>query len=106
MIEGIFVEVGAEELKALLLKRAEFHRAKAAEHKKRQDLVADVEEVEQDGYSNQTARGVKATLKESAAMHERRANYFSFLAEHLVPEVYRLGEVDLTKLEFFDRFGF
>ena len=96
MIEGIFMDVTSAELDEHLRARALHHKDRAGTYARQSaELEADQSEHDQN-LSNNPVR----SLKDSQRHHQTRAELFTFMADHLVPnEVYRVSESDLTRLE-------
>jgi hypothetical protein len=100
MIEGIHVDVDSKELNNLILERAAVHKGKALAYNKQ---VKDLEASgigEDANLSGDPVSGLKGKVKD----HERKAAYFQFLADHIVPnETYRLSMSDLSNIELLSR---
>ena len=96
MIEGLKIELSSDNLRAHLLKRAEHHRQKAALYGEK---VASLKSngVEAQAMTNDPIH----SLLSSQRSHAQSAAFFQGFADNLVPnERYRLGEHDLSRIEF------
>ena len=85
-----------------MLKRAEHHEERSRFY------ANQVESLRKGGarFANVTNDPI-SSLEGSAASHTRKASYFRFMAEHVIPdETYRLEESDLAKLELVAGYGF
>ena len=94
IIEGVKIDVPSDELKTHLLDRATLHHEKAARY---DSQARELQELgDQQGQTNDPVHGLQMKFQE----HQRKAELFSFMANHLVPGVtYRLSERDLTYVE-------
>lgn len=94
MIEGIKIELSSKELRDHLLERVSYHDGKRAFY---EGQVASLRAggVNEQAVSNDPV----SSLEMSARRHSERADFFSFMADHLIDETYRLSESDLTRIE-------
>ena len=100
MIEGIRIDISSSELKEHLEERAEFHR------KKSEWYSTQVTSLREGGVTPAPmSNDPVASLANSASGHKEKAAYFSFLAQHLIPdELYRLTEDDMGNIELASRY--
>ena len=101
MIEGLHFDLEHDELKGHLEAKASYHIKKQAWY---HDRIKDLKEggVESD---HQVSGGDPLqNLENQANKHGGRADFFQFLADHLISETYRLSESDLRTLEFIGRY--
>ncbi len=103
MIEGLKVELTADELGRLLERRVEHHREVAADCDSRRIRLRTVTTPNPDDTEEQLAAAwppYLENLERRAERHRDRADALQFLREHLVAhEIYRLGEDDLETLQ-------
>jgi hypothetical protein len=100
MIEGLKIDVSADELTSHLNERVEYHKAKREFYEKQVQGLRDGG-VGQGMQSNDPV----SSLQGSAKSHGDREGLFRFLADHVVTdETYRLSEQDLTRLEIIGRY--
>lgn len=97
MIDGLKIDVTAEELEGHLRERSEYHAGRSVAYKSQAVGVQEIQE--EDGgpasYSNSPSR----SLSESAENHRKKSAYYLFLADHIVRgETYRLTERDLGEI--------
>lgn len=86
MIEGLHVEVSAEELAALMSAREAVLTQKAEQHEKQAEAIADALE----GVARSSV-DPKRELRERSQDYRQRAATMAFLRQHLIAgEVYRL----------------
>lgn len=98
MIEGIRIELTTQELKDHLLARVKYHQEKGQWYA---DRAQELKDHGSEGKSMDPA----SALRQSANTHADREAFFTFLAQHLIPEeIYRLSESDFSRLEFAARF--
>jgi hypothetical protein len=99
-VEGIKIAMTTEKLLSHLQKRIDYHKTKSAFYKEQVEKLREGGVKENMGVSNDPTR----SLLNSAEEHTGRADLFSVLAEHLIPnETYILGDHDLTRLELISR---
>lgn len=101
MIQGIKIQISSKELKTHLNDKVKLHKEKEAFYNAQvKNLEKGVEQnvVDESLYNNASNNPV-STLQQSAKKHKQRAEFFQFIADHLVNEDYELTESDLTKLE-------
>jgi hypothetical protein len=110
MIEGLKLDVRAEELVAKLDERVAMHRAKAeaygAQLRRLGDIGPDPED--EDVVAELRGRGSpRHSLERKHHEHTERVALLTFLRDHLVGgEVYRLSDEDLRFAELLpDRYG-
>lgn len=99
MIEGIQVDISADEFEKIARERHDFHHDRMTAFKAE---LARVKEYDlPDGGTLGPIGGSPANeLSHRIKDHQARAEFFQFLADHVVPtEVYRLGKNDLRTLE-------
>jgi hypothetical protein len=103
MIEGLKVELTADELTRLLADRIEHHRDVASDCDARRTRLQGTTASDPDDTEQQLAAAwphYLEHLERRAERHRERAGALQFLREHLVAhEVYRLGEEDLQMLQ-------
>ena len=103
MIEGLRVDLTADELTRLLEERIEHHREVAADCDSRRIRLQAVVTPDPDDTDEQLAAALPAyvdNLERRAERHRDRADALEFLRDHLVAhEIYRLGETDLEMLQ-------
>ena len=95
MIDGIKIQLKSEELKQHLLDKVKYHQNKNSFY---EDQVNALKSggIKSEAVTNDPV----SSLEQSAKKHKGKAEYFQFLADHLVAdEIYQLSENDLTKLE-------
>ena len=100
MIEGLKIDIEADELKAHLDSRAEYHEGKAKFYG---EQVASLKAggVGAVAQSNDPV----SSLQSSAKQHKDRAGFYRFMSEHIIlGETYRLDESDLGRLEIVARY--
>lgn len=102
MIEGIHVDVLADEMKELLLGRKVHHEKKLSLYKQQLESMLATEAALKEEtlsvgkFSN--ASPIK-TMEESVERHTSCIAFYDFLAKHVVTgETYRLGQDDLRQL--------
>jgi hypothetical protein len=102
MIEGLKVDLTADELTRLLKQRIDHHRDIADDCVTRRVRLQTVTTPHPDDTEEQLAAAWPAyldNLERRAERHRDRAEALQFLREHLVVhEIYRLGEEDLAML--------
>jgi len=110
MVEGLKLDVRAEELVARLDERVSAHRAKvdayAAQLRRLGDIGPDPDD--DDGMAELRGRGSpRRSLEQKHQQHTERAALLTFLRDHLVAgEIYRLSEEDLRFAELLpDRYA-
>ena len=97
MIEGLHFDLSADEMREHLIAKAKHHNERTTWYLSR---VRDLRDggVESD---HQVSGGDPLkNLQTQADRHNHRADFFKFLADHIVNETYRLSEGDLRTLEF------
>ncbi len=105
MIEGLKLDVKAEELVRSLAERIRYHRSKAESYSAQIDKLGEVasigEEEEEDVIAfTRGHESPRTSLERKVKEHVERAAILTFLRDHLVPgEVYRLSEQDLRMAE-------
>ncbi len=105
MIEGLKLDVRAEELVRRLEERIAYHRSKAeaygAQIEKLGEIPSIGEEEEDDVVALTRGReSPRISLERKVKEHVDRAAILTFLRDHIVPgEVYRLSEQDLRMAE-------
>jgi hypothetical protein len=101
MIEGLKIEIPTRELREHIEARAQYHRDKAEWYAGQVSNLRAGGLAEQRHMSNDPV----SSLERSEQDHREKCAFFSFLAEHLIPdETYRLTEADLSRLEFISRY--
>jgi len=101
MIEGILIDVPADELKDHINGRALEHTNKAKAYQHQVEILRSAGTTLDMRTSADPIRDLEYEIKE----HENKAGFFLFMAEHLViDEVYRLSESDLARLEIAARY--
>ena len=101
MIEGILIDVPADELKDHINGRALAHTSKAKAYQEKVDALSGAGVTLDLRTSVDPIRDLEHKVRE----HEDKAAFFLFMAEHLVmDEVYRLSESDLARLEIAARY--
>jgi hypothetical protein len=103
MIEGLKIELTADELVRHLDERIRHHHGRAAEletrFKQAETLVSASEEDDEDGHS-MCWPGFAHDLQRRAARHKDRETLLMFFRNHVIGhEIYRLSEADLRALE-------
>ena len=98
MIEGLHFDVPFEEMKKRLLIKVTHHLGRADWYRARvSDLKAGSPNIDH----NVTGGNPVSQLESRAETHQNRAEFFTFMADHLIKgETYRLSERDLITLEF------
>ena len=128
LVEGVKIDVKADEMKAVLGKRAEYHQKRAewyeAQLKSLREaqgaiaakIVADAGDEEDEemaaNLSNAYSKGSNFRgespidqLASKVKTHRARQAYFRFMSEHVIPNTtYRLKEDDLTRLELLSQY--
>lgn len=100
MIEGIRIDVPAEELKEHILDRAKDHTDKAISYQRKVKVLE-----EADLARTHTSLDPIGDLDRKVKEHQDKAAYFLFMAEHLVmDETYRLDQSELARLEIAARY--
>jgi hypothetical protein len=102
MITGFRIDVSSDEVKEHALKRASYHEERASFY------AGQVRSLRDGGArpANVTNDPI-SSLEASAVRHQSKAEYFKFMAAHIIPdETYRLEESDLGRLEFVAGYGF
>jgi len=98
MIEGLKIDVKSQELSLHLSDRAEFHAVK--EHFYDEQVVKLQENDASMATAGKFSNDPVSSLRESAFRHKKKKKFFTFLAEHIVPDTtYRLEDHDLSRLE-------
>lgn len=111
MIEGLLIDVRADELTQRLDQRIAHHRAKASACEAQLakfDLAPDADDEDEDGAMDAFCGPERShtRLARKRAEHTTRAEMLTFIRDHLVPgEVYRLDEGDLRTAEILPRRG-
>jgi len=105
VIQGVKVQIKTEELNKHLNERVVFHRGKAVAYgDKAEELLKMAPDEERHGKGSS---GPVSELQRTHEHHRRRAIYFDFLSNHLVPDaVYELSETDMTNLEINQSLGY
>jgi hypothetical protein len=103
IINGLQIEVPAEELKTMLLGRLKYHQEKVTVYKDQYEKMAKVEGMlaEEATQISKTSNSRNPTdgIKEAIKKHEDQKVYYKFMSEHVVAgAVYRLNEQDLIRL--------
>jgi hypothetical protein len=100
MIQGLQIDVSSTELKEHIQGRAKHHKEKAEWYEKQ------VRNLKEGGVTESMASNdPTSSLQRSAEEHRQKFGFFSFMADHIVPnETYRLTEHDLSRLEFVSRY--
>ena len=103
MIQGLRLDVPAEELMERLEGRIAHHRSRAASYEAQLGKLAKVEtdaDDEDDPIRALRHGSPRDGLERKLREHRDRAAFLTFLREHVVPkETYRLDESDLRTLE-------
>lgn len=100
MIEGLHFDITFEEMQAHLRHKSVHHENRRLFYSK---SAAALEEGGVKG-SNATGGDPVKNLRDKEMAHEEKAEFFAFLADHLIEgEAYRLSEADLRTLEFVSR---
>ena len=103
MVEGLRVDLAADELARLIDARVEHHKAVAADCERRRTRLQAVTAPDPDDTEEQLAAAWPAYLEHlerRAERHRDRAGALQFLRDHLIAhEIYRLGEEDLETLQ-------
>jgi len=104
MIEGLKLDIGAEELVQRLQERITYHRSKAESYGAQLEKLGEIQtpgEDEEDIVSLTRGReSPRLTIERKVKEHLDRAAILTFLRDHIVPgEVYRLNEHDLRMAE-------
>src|ERR1700704_3567383 len=95
MIDGLKIELKSDELKTTIQSRADHHKAKVKFYEE-QVVALQEQGVSQAHITNDPITG----LKNSAQEHRKQYAFFSFVADHIIPnEIYRIDEYGLTRLE-------
>lgn len=102
MIQGLYIDVASDELKAMLLGRLKYHQEKVAIYKEQVEFMLKADEKSKNDREligkTSTASPVES-LEQTVRKHENQVVYYKFMAEHVVAsEVYRLSENDLQRL--------
>lgn len=110
MIEGLKLDVRAEELVARLDERVAVHQAKADAYSAQLRRLGAIGPDPEDDDVMADLRGngsPRHSLERKHQQHSERIALLTFLRDHLVPgEVYRLSQEDLRFAEFLpDRYG-
>jgi hypothetical protein len=110
MIEGLLLDVPAEELMERLDGRIAHHRSRVASYEAQLGKLAEVQtdaDDEDDPVRALRSGSPRESLERKLREHRDQAAFLMFLREHLVPkEMYRLEESDLRTLEIVPgRFG-
>ena len=99
MIEGLFIELASSELKQHLAERAKYHKDRSKWYA---EQIATLRAGLQ---ASNISNNPIDSLERSAKRHKERFAYFTFMAEHLIPdETYRLSENDLNRIELVDAY--
>lgn len=106
MIEGLNFDMKPDELKAHFMERAKHHADREAFYRQQATAIkAELGDQEDAGLQQYSGhQNPLSAAQESTAQHARRRVFFQFLADHVIDEVYRLTESDLTRLELLDRY--
>src|SRR5262245_26581532 len=103
MIDGIRIDLTAEELIRHLDERIQHHHDRAAEFDRKAKRVADIQSPESDDDEEPTIACWPTMVHDQerrAARHRSRETLLVFLRNHVVAnEIYRLSERDLKSLE-------
>jgi len=107
MIEGLHVDLKSEELKKLLIEKAELHEDRVSKYEAGITTVGkaidDIVEAANLSSSYNPPADPIGQLKQKIAHHRKCASLFRFLADHVaLNETFRLSTADLTKLEIGD----
>lgn len=99
MINGLYIEMDTEKLRAHLAKQRDYHRTKAVWYKQQADnLMSEIAE------QNVSGNPV-STLRQHQTSHEGKVAFFSLLVENLIPnETYRLSQEDCILLDLRSRY--
>jgi hypothetical protein len=108
IINGLQLDVSAEELKSLFAGRISYHDNKVSKYEKvaagleKIDLELEEEADDIGKYSNTTVSN--DTIKTSIRKHKNQSRYFKFMSEHVIANsTYRLTNTDLQLLGVMDR---
>ena len=103
MIQGLQLDISAEELIERLDARIAHHRSRAAFYEAQLGKLAEVETAaddEDDPIQSLRHGSPRDGLERKLRDHRDRAAFLTFLRDHIVPkETYRLEERDLRTLE-------
>ena len=110
MIEGLKLDVRAEELKTRIGARIAEHQARVDAYARQLKRLADIEPEPDDDDVVSEIRGggsPRSAVERKHQQHSERVSLLTFLRDHLVEgEVYRLSQEDLRFAEFLpDRYG-
>ena len=100
MIEGLKIKVTSQEIKEQLESRSKYHKERAKWYE------TQVSSLRSGGVRLEAVSNDPVTSLESSAKHHKeKAAFFSFMAEHIIPnEEYFLSENDLLRIEIVSRF--
>lgn len=103
MIEGLKLDIKAEELIQRLEERIAHHRSKAESYGLQLEKLGEIQPIEEEEDILSLSRGRESpriTLERKLKEHMDRAAILKFLRDHVVQgEVYRLSEHDLRLAE-------
>lgn len=100
MIEGVHIDVKADELIGLIADRSIYHTKKADAYRERITALAEAGIKEDKNVSGDPMRG----LMDKEQSHLEKVSFFDFLGEHIIPdETYRLSMNDLRTIEVISR---
>lgn len=99
MINGLYIQMATEKLRAHLFSRIDEHGRKARWYGEQADNLSDkIEETADLG--KMTNQSPVASLRQSQKSHADRASFFALLADNLIPdELYRLSQEDCILLD-------
>ena len=100
MIEGLKIDISTAELRNHFEERAKYHRKKADWYH------SQIKSLREGGVApTRMSNDPVGSLEHSASHHVTKTAYFTFMAEHLIPdEIYRLTEDDLGHIELASKY--
>jgi hypothetical protein len=101
MIEGLWIEMSSDKLKALFEKRVAYHVAKRQWYKAQADSI----EIGESSLGTVASNNPVQSLRSSQKNHEDKAAFFTVLAENIIPnETYRLNEQNCMRIELYAQY--
>lgn len=99
VIDGLYIEMPTEKLRAYLQDRVNHHGGKAEWYKKQADTLK--EEIPESFVTNNPTQSLRASQEQ----HEKKYAFFKMLADNLIPDaIYRLSQANCVALEMYAQY--